>query len=48
MTDFGEKFAPEGEWIKEPEDVAPPALFLASQPDTGPTAQSFSLMRRAG
>ncbi|MFM0653493.1 SDR family NAD(P)-dependent oxidoreductase [Paraburkholderia sediminicola] len=48
MTGFGEKIAPEGEWIKEPEDVAPPALFLASQPDIGPTAQSFSLIRRAG
>ena len=39
---------PEGstEWFKRPEDVAPLALFLASQPATGPTAQSFSLMRR--
>lgn len=36
-----------GEWIKEPEDVAPIALFLASLPDRGPSAQSFSLMRRA-
>jgi len=34
------------EWIKEPEDVVDLALFLAAQPDTGPTAQSFSLMRR--
>ncbi len=48
MTAFGDKFAPAGEWIKEPEDVVPLALFLASQPDIGPTAQSFSLMRRAG
>lgn len=41
-------FAIESEWLKEPEDVAPLALFLATQPDTGPTAQSFSLMRRDG
>jgi 3-oxoacyl-[acyl-carrier protein] reductase len=39
-------FAIEGEWVKQPEDVAPMALFLAAQPDVGPTAQSFSLMRR--
>ncbi len=36
----------ESEWHKQPEDVIPLALFLASQPDIGPTAQSFSLMRR--
>lgn len=36
-----------GEWIKEPEDVTPMALFLAGFPDDGPSAQSFSLMRRA-
>lgn len=34
------------EWLKKPEDIVPLALFLASQPDVGPTAQSFSLMRR--
>ena len=34
------------EWLKEPEDVVPLALFLACQPDIGPTAQSFSLHRR--
>jgi 3-oxoacyl-[acyl-carrier protein] reductase len=34
------------EWLKTPEDVVPLALFLAEQPDVGPTAQSFSLMRR--
>jgi 3-oxoacyl-[acyl-carrier protein] reductase len=39
-------FAIDSEWIKTPADVAPLALFLATQPDTGPTAQSFSLMRR--
>lgn len=39
-------FAIEGEWVKAPEDVVPLALFLATQPPIGPTAQSFSLMRR--
>jgi 3-oxoacyl-[acyl-carrier protein] reductase len=39
-------FAIDSEWIKGPEDVVPLALFLATQPDTGPTAQSYSLMRR--
>ncbi len=38
---------PAGEWFKDPEDVVPLALFLASMPDVGPTAQSYSLMRRA-
>ena len=48
MTDFGNHaFAP-SEWVKEPDDVVPMAMFLATQPDIGPTAQSFSLMRRAG
>jgi 3-oxoacyl-[acyl-carrier protein] reductase len=42
----GPAFATESEWIKQPEDVVPLALFLATQPDIGPTAQSFSLMRR--
>ena len=36
----------ESEWVKTPEEVAPLALFLATQPAIGPTAQSFSLMRR--
>ncbi len=35
------------DWLKEPEDVVPLALFLATQPNWGPSAQSFSLMRRA-
>ncbi len=39
-------FTIDSEWVKAPEDVAPLALFLATQPDIGPTAQSFSLMRR--
>lgn len=34
------------EWIKTPEDVVPLALFLANQPERGPTGQTFSLMRR--
>ena len=38
----------DGEWFKQPQDVVPLALFLASAPDRGPTAQSFSLMRRDG
>ena len=36
----------ESEWLKTPDDVVPLALFLATQPAKGPTAQSFSLMRR--
>jgi len=36
----------QSEWVKTPEDVVPLALFLATQPAIGPTAQSFSLMRR--
>jgi len=38
----------ETEWFKAPADVVPLALFLATQPDFGPTAQSYSLMRRDG
>ena len=38
----------DSEWIKGPEDVVPLALFMATQPALGPTAQSFSLMRRDG
>ena len=41
-------FSIDGEWIKDPEEVVPMALFLATQPNIGPTAQSFSLMRRDG
>jgi 3-oxoacyl-[acyl-carrier protein] reductase len=44
----GPAFTTESEWVKRPEDVAPLALFLATQPTIGPTAQSFSLMRRDG
>jgi 3-oxoacyl-[acyl-carrier protein] reductase len=42
----GPAFTTDSEWQKQPEDVAPLALFLATQPEIGPTAQSFSLMRR--
>lgn len=34
------------EWVKQPKDVVPIALFLATQPLMGATGQSFSLMRR--
>ena len=36
----------QSEWVKTPEEGVPLALFLAAQPAIGPTAQSFSLMRR--
>jgi 3-oxoacyl-[acyl-carrier protein] reductase len=39
-------FQIDSEWKKEPEDVVPLAMFLATQPPIGPSAQSFSLMRR--
>ena len=35
-----------GEWIKNPPDVAPLALFLASLPNHGPSGQSYSLTGR--
>ena len=34
------------EWLKQPKDVVPLALFLATHPGPGPAGQSFSLMRR--
>jgi len=34
------------EWVKRAEDVAPLAVFLATQGPRGPTGQSFSLARR--
>ncbi len=36
----------DSERVKQPEDVVPLALFLASQGVDGPTGQSFSLARR--
>lgn len=35
-----------GEWMKQPQDVVPLALFIAAQPNNGPTGQTFSLARR--
>jgi 3-oxoacyl-[acyl-carrier protein] reductase len=34
------------EWAKRPEDVVPLALLLATMPNKGPTANSYSLNRR--
>jgi 3-oxoacyl-[acyl-carrier protein] reductase len=34
------------EWFKQPEDVMPMLMFMATQPRRGPTGQSFSVMRR--
>lgn len=34
------------EWVKDPDEVAPLAVLLASQNEHGPTGQSFSLARR--
>jgi 3-oxoacyl-[acyl-carrier protein] reductase len=34
------------EWFKQPEDLLPLAMFLATQPTRGPTGQSFGLLRR--
>ena len=42
----GSVFQVQSEWVKTPEDVVPLALFLATQPDKGPTGQTYSLMRR--
>jgi 3-oxoacyl-[acyl-carrier protein] reductase len=37
---------PAGDRIREPEEIVPLAVFLALQPPTGPTGQSFSLRRQ--
>ena len=42
----GSVFQDNSEWVKTPEDVVPLALFLVTQPDKGPTGQTYSLMRR--
>ena len=42
----GSVFQEDSEWVKTPEDVVPLALFLATQPEKGPTGQTYSLMRR--
>ena len=46
MKDERSAFSINGEWIKSPDDVTDLAIFLAGQPGAGPTAQSYSLMRR--
>ena len=46
MKDKRSAFSINGEWIKAPDDVTDLAVFLAGQPNIGPTAQSYSLMRR--
>ena len=46
MKDKRSAFSINGEWIKTPDDVTDLAVFLAEQPNIGPTAQSYSLMRR--
>ena len=46
MKDERSAFSINGEWIKSPDDVTDLAIFLAGQPGVGPTAQSYSLMRR--
>ena len=34
------------EWFKQPEDLLPMVMFLATHPDPGPTGQTYSLARR--
>ena len=46
IKDERSAFSINGEWIKSPDDVTDLAIFLAGQPGVGPTAQSYSLMRR--
>ena len=46
MKDERSAFSINGEWIRYPDDVTDLAIFLAGQPGAGPTAQSYSLMRR--
>lgn len=43
-----EDFQIAGDWVKNPEDVAEYALFLASQPTYGASGQRFSMLRRDG
>ena len=46
IKDERSAFSINGEWIKSPDDVTDLAIFLAGQPGVGPTAQSYSLLRR--
>jgi 3-oxoacyl-[acyl-carrier protein] reductase len=41
-----ERWAELGEWVKDPAEVAPLALFIACLPPSGPTGQVFSLAGR--
>jgi 3-oxoacyl-[acyl-carrier protein] reductase len=41
-----QRWADLGEWVKDPDDVASLALFIASLPPPGPTGQVFSLAGR--
>ena len=41
-----QRWAGLGEWVKDPDEVAPLALFIASLPSSGPTGQVFSLAGR--
>ena len=43
-----EQFKIGSEWIKDPEDVASWALFMASQPTGGASGQLFSMLGRDG
>ena len=41
-----QRWANLGEWVKNPDDVAELALFIATRPPPGPTGQAFSLAGR--
>ena len=41
-----QRWADLGEWVKDPDDVAQLALFIATLPPPGPTGQVFSLAGR--
>jgi NAD(P)-dependent dehydrogenase (short-subunit alcohol dehydrogenase family) len=41
-----QRWADLGEWVKDPDDVASLALFIATLPPPGPTGQVFSLAGR--
>jgi NAD(P)-dependent dehydrogenase (short-subunit alcohol dehydrogenase family) len=44
--DLAARLRPSGEWLKEPEDVAGLALYVAGLPVDGTTGQVFSLLGR--
>ena len=41
----GERSQSHREWVKSPEEIVPLALFIATQPDQGPSGLAFRLMR---